>query len=136
MKTKRLQVTTGREPAILDLTGEVEAFVRAEGDGLVNISLPHATAGLALMELGAGSEADLLHRLEALLPRSHRYVHSHGPPGHGASHLLPAFLAPTLTLPVLSGRVSLGTWQSIVLVDTNADNTRREVLLAFLSNTR
>ncbi len=133
MKVKRLQVTTGDQPCVVDLTDEVAAFVRGDGDGLVSVSLPHATAGLALMELGSGSEADLFHRLEALLPRDHRYRHAHGAPGHGADHLLPAFVSPTLTLPVIGGRVSLGTWQRIALVDTNVDNPRRDVLLAFIS---
>jgi secondary thiamine-phosphate synthase enzyme len=133
VKTKRLSLDTGRSPSVLDLTSEVESFVRGEGDGLVNISLPHATAGLALIELNSGSEDDLLERVESLLPTSHHYRHSHGSPGHGASHVLPAFLTPALTLPVLGGRVSLGTWQSIALVDTNADNQHREVLLSFLA---
>lgn len=134
MKTERLKITTGRERALVDLTPEVQEFVRSQGDGLLNISIPHATAGLILMELGSGSEADLWDRLDALLPLDHRYVHSHGSRGHGADHLLPAFISPTLTLPVIAGEVSLGTWQSIVLVDSNVDNPRREVVLAFLSD--
>lgn len=133
MKTSRLPVETGRTRALVDLTAEVRRFVRGEGDGLLNVSVPHATAGLVLMELGSGSESDLWNRLDALLPRDRRYVHSHGSPGHGADHVLPAFVAPTLTLPVLDGQVSLGTWQSIVLVDPNVDNSHREVLLAFLT---
>lgn len=132
MKTHRLSIDTGRERAIRDITDEVEAFVAGEGAGLVNISLPHATAGLALMELGSGSEEDLFERLDHLLPRNHRYRHSHGAPGHGADHLLPAFVSPTLTLPVIDGRVSLGTWQRVALIDTNVDNPKREVLLAFI----
>ena len=132
MKTARIRLTTGSRPTVVDITDEVAAFVQGEGDGLVNVSVPHATAGLVLMELGSGSEEDLLERLGFLLPRDHRYVHRHGSPGHGADHLLPAFVAPTLTLPVLDGRVSLGTWQSIALVDPNVDNPHREVLLAFL----
>lgn len=136
MKTKRLQVPTGREPEVLDITREVAEFVRGEGDGLVNVSLPHATAGLALIELGEGTEDDLLQRLEFLLPQDHRYLHAHGSVGHGASHVLPAFLTPTITLPVIGGRVSLGTWQRIALVDTNRDNPRREVVLAFLPGPR
>lgn len=132
MQTHHLEISTGRDRAIVDLTGEVAAFVQGRGDGLINISLPHATAGLALMELGSGSESDLLERLDALLPRTHRYVHSHGPPGHGADHLLPVLVSPTLTLPVLDGRVSLGIWQRIALIDTNTDIARRRVLLAFL----
>lgn len=132
MKTSRIRLTTGSRPTIVDITDEVTAFARGEADGLLNISVPHATAGLVLMELGSGSEEDLLERLGFLLPRDHRYVHRHGSPGHGADHLLPAFITPTVTLPVLGGRVSLGTWQSIALVDCNVDNPHREVLLAFL----
>lgn len=132
MKTERLKINTGRERALVDLTPHVRRFVKSEGDGLLNVSIPHATAGLVLMELGSGSEADLWDRLDALLPRDDRYLHSHGSQGHGADHLLPAFISPTLTLPVLAGEVSLGIWQSIVMVDTNVDNPQREVVLAFL----
>ena len=134
MKTHRLQIDTGHDRALIDLTDEVRKFARSHGDGLLNISVPHATAGLVLMEMGSGSEADLWDRLDALLPRDKRYVHSHGSKGHGADHILPAFIAPTLTLPVFDGRVSLGTWQSIVLVDTNVDNPHREVVLALLTD--
>lgn len=116
----------------MDVTDEVASFVAGKGDGLVNVSLPHATAGLALMELGAGSERDLLDRIDVLLPRDGRYAHSHGSVGHGADHVLPAFIAPVLTLPVLDGYVALGIWQRIALVDTNEDNSRRELLLAFV----
>lgn len=136
MKTHRLQLNTGRQPRIVDLTDEVESFVKGERDGLVNVSLPHATAGLALMELGSGSEDDLIERLNNVLPRDGGYRHSHGAPGHGADHLLPAFVSPTLTLPVIDGRVSLGTWQRIAIVDLNADNPNREVLLAFIPSLR
>ena len=132
MKSARLRLDTGGRRAIVDITDEVAAFVRAETDGLLNISVPHATAGLVLMELGSGSEQDLWDRLGFLLPKDHHYVHHHGTPGHGADHLLPAFISPTLTLPVFGGRVSLGTWQSIALVDPNVDNPHREVVLAFL----
>ena len=134
MKSARFQLATGDPPCIADLTDDVADFVRGEGDGLINISVPHATVGLALMELGAGSEGDLWARLDALLPRQHTYVHRHGSPGHGADHVLPAFLSPTLTLPVFSGRVSLGTWQRIALIDPNVDNPNREFVLAFLSS--
>ncbi|HEX2053192.1 MAG TPA: YjbQ family protein, partial [Actinomycetota bacterium] len=109
MKTSRISVQTGRSRTLVDLTSQVRQFLRSEGDGLVNIYVPHATAGLVLMELGSGSESDLWDRLDALLPRDRRYVHSHGSPGHGADHVLPAFLAPALTLPVLAGEVALGT---------------------------
>ena len=134
MKVTRVQVTTGHDRKIVDLTNEVSRFVTGEGDGLLNISVPHATAGLVVMELGSGSEQDLWDRLDQLLPRDERYVHSHGSKGHGADHILPAFLAPALTLPVIAGRVSLGTWQSIAMVDSNVDNPNREVLLTFMSD--
>jgi secondary thiamine-phosphate synthase enzyme len=132
MKTERLKFNTGRSRQIVDLTGDVQKFVQGEGDGLLSVSVPHATAGLALMELGSGSEADLWDRLDAIMPREDRYVHSHGSKGHGADHLLPVFIAPTLTLPVIDGKVSLGTWQSLVMVDPNVDNPNRQVVLAFL----
>lgn len=133
MKTRRINLETGNSRALVDLTQQVRSFVQGEGDGLVNVSIPHATAGLVLMELGSGSEADLWERLDELLPRDRRYTHSHGSPGHGADHILPALISPTLTLPVIDGGVSLGVWQNIVLVDPNVDNPRREVLLAFLA---
>lgn len=132
MKMQRFHIETGGKPAIVDLTSDVEKFLSGLGDGLVSVSLPHATAGLALMELGSGSEADLLDRIESLLPVDHRYSHSHGSRGHGRDHLLPAFLSPTLALPVVDGAVSIGTWQRIALIDTNVDNSRREIVLAFI----
>jgi secondary thiamine-phosphate synthase enzyme len=132
VKTERFRIKTGDAAAIVDITGRVREFVAGEGDGLVNVSLPHATAGLVLMELHSGSEEDLWDRLEFLLPKDHRYGHSHGSRGHGASHVMPAFVSPTLTLPVMDGEVSLGTWQSIALVDPNVDNATRDVVLAFV----
>jgi secondary thiamine-phosphate synthase enzyme len=118
----------------LDITEEVREFVTSQGgDGLLNVFVPHATAGLAVMETGSGSEADLEATIEGLIPRSKEYVHSHGSPGHGSDHLLPAFIAPSVTVPVVGGEVALGTWQSVVLVDLNRDNTRRKVHLSFLS---
>jgi secondary thiamine-phosphate synthase enzyme len=117
---------------IVDLTGELERFCAGRGDGLVNVFVPHATAGLALMELGSGSEQDLLATLERILPRDDRYRHAHGALGHGADHLLPTLVSPSVTLPVLSGRVALGTWQSLALVDLNVDNPRRHVRFSFL----
>lgn len=134
MKTKTLTIETGVVRAIIDITGQVEDFVRGEGDGLVNISLPHATIGLALMELGAGTEEDLWASVDGILPSDARYAHSHGSKGHGASHVLPIYINPTLTLPVQGGKVSLGTWQSIALIDANVDNRTRQVLLAFIES--
>lgn len=117
---------------IVDLTDEVEAFCAGRGDGLVNVFVPHATAGAALMETGSGSEADLVELLERLLPRDDRYRHRHGATGHGADHLLPVVVSPSLVVPVDDGRPALGTWQRLVLVDLNADNPRRRVRLTFL----
>jgi len=123
--------TSGQRTA--DLTEDVAAFCRGKGDGLVHVFAPHATAGLALMELGSGSEDDLDELLERVLPRDDRYRHRHGSAGHGADHLLPVFVSPSLVLPVLDGRVELGTWQSVVLVDLNSDNPHRRVRLSFVS---
>jgi secondary thiamine-phosphate synthase enzyme len=103
------------------------------GDGLLSVFAPHATAGVALMELGSGSEPDLVEALEHLLPRDDRYHHRHGSPGHGADHLLPVFVSPSLVIPVVGGRMTLGTWQSLVLVDLNRDNPHRRVRLSFLA---
>jgi secondary thiamine-phosphate synthase enzyme len=132
MHTLQIDVDTSRQ-RIVDLTPELELFCSGLGDGLVNAFVPHATAGLALIETGAGSEADLLHTLERLLPRDGRYGHAHGSPGHGADHLLPAIVSPTVTLPVLGGRVAFGTWQSLVLVDLNVDNPERRARFSFLA---
>jgi secondary thiamine-phosphate synthase enzyme len=131
MHTRELDVDASRE-RIIDLTTELEGFCAGLGDGLVNVFVPHATAGLALMETGSGSERDLIAALERLLPRDDRYRHAHGATGHGADHVLPALVSPSLTLPVLGGRVAFGTWQSIVLVDLNVDNPRRRVRLSFV----
>jgi len=116
----------------IDVDTSRERFCAGRGDGLVNAFVPHATAGLALMETGSGSETDLLATLERLLPRDGRYRHAHGSPGHGADHLLPALVCPSVVLPVLGGQVALGTWQSLVLVDLNVDNPRRHVRFSFL----
>ena len=119
---------------IVDLTSELALFCAGLGDGLVNVFVPHATAGLALMETGSGSEADLLDILERILPRDDRYRHAHGSPGHGADHLLPALMSPSVTLPVFDGRVAFGTWQSLVLVDLNVDNPDRTVRFSFMAS--
>ena len=117
---------------IVDLTDEVLSFCRDRGDGLLNVFVPHATAGLAVIETGAGSDDDLLDTLERLLPRDDRYRHAHGSPGHGADHVMPAIVTPSVTVPVADGKPLLGTWQSIVLVDLNRDNPRRSVRLSFV----
>ncbi len=122
--------TSGRN--LVDITGEVKKFCRGKGDGLVHLLAPHATAGLALMETGSGSEADLAATLDRLLPRDDRYRHRHGSPGHGADHLLPVLVSPSLTVPVVDGRPALGTWQHLVLLDLNEDNPDRKVRLSFL----
>jgi secondary thiamine-phosphate synthase enzyme len=134
--TTVLRMTTGSEEAVTDLTRDCESFLAeaAPGaDGLLNIFVPHATAGVAILETGAGSDDDLLAALRDLLPADSRWRHRHGSPGHGRDHVLPAFIAPHATLPVLGGRLQLGTWQSVCLVDTNTSNTDRQVRLTFLS---
>lgn len=133
MESTQLTVRTGTRPAVVDLTGEVAGFCRDRGDGLVSVFVPHATAGLAIIETGAGSEDDLLSAIGEMLPRDDHWRHHHGSAGHGADHLLPAIVCPSLTVPVLGGRPALGTWQSIVLVDTNGDNPERRVRLSFLA---
>lgn len=132
MESREFTVDTSRRQ-IVDLTDAVAAFCGSLGDGLVNVFAPHATVGLALIEVGAGSEPDLEAALERLLPRDERYVHRHGSPGHGADHLLPALLSPSVTIPVLGGRPALGIWQHVVLVDLNRDNPTRQVRLSFLA---
>ena len=132
MRTVEIDVDTSRR-RIVDLTRELERFCAEEGDGLVNIFVPHATAGLALMEVGSNSDSDLIATLERLLPRDSRYQHAHGSSGHGADHLLPVLVSPSVTIPVLGGRIALGTWQSLVLVDLNVDNPLRQVRFSFLS---
>jgi secondary thiamine-phosphate synthase enzyme len=135
MKTQVLTITTGRDPAILDLTGSVAAFVAEHGDGLVNVFVPHATAGVAVIETGAGSDHDLLDSIGRLLPWDDGlYRHRHGSPGHGADHVLPAWIAPSIVVPVIDGSLALGTWQSIVLVDPNRDNPSRHVRMSFLGD--
>jgi secondary thiamine-phosphate synthase enzyme len=131
MKTAEFEVDTSRS-RIVDLSAELLRFCAGCGDGLVNAFVPHATAGLALMETGSGSEEDLLRALERLLPRDERYGHAHGSGGHGADHLLPALVSPSVTIPVLGGQPTFGTWQSLVLVDLNVDNPRRRVRFSFV----
>lgn len=133
MRTELLDVDMS-DRTFADLTGAVRAFSADDGgDGLVHVFVPHATAGVALMETGSGSEQDLAATIERLLPRDDRYAHSHGSRGHGADHVLPAFIAPSLSIPVVGGEPQLGTWQSVVLVDTNRDNPRRKVRLSFVA---
>jgi secondary thiamine-phosphate synthase enzyme len=132
MRNDQFTVDT-RGRLVTDITGRVEAFCRDQGTGgLVHVFLPHATAGLALMETGSGSEEDLAEALERLLPRDDRYRHRHGSTGHGGDHLLPVFVGPTVMLPVDEGRLALGTWQSVVIVDPNRENNQRTVQLRFV----
>jgi secondary thiamine-phosphate synthase enzyme len=130
--TREITVETGRR-RVVDVTGDVSDFCSELGDGLCSVFAPHATAGVGLMELGSGSEADLDEVLDRLLPRDDRYRHRHGSPGHGADHVLPVFVSPSLVLPVIGGSPALGTWQRVVLVDTNVDNPRRHLRLSFLA---
>jgi secondary thiamine-phosphate synthase enzyme len=134
MKTQLIEVETGRREGVFNLTARCQQFVAeasAGGDGLLHVFVPHATAGLAVLEIGAHSDEDLLATLATLLPADNRWQHSHGSMGHGRSHVLPAFIAPFAVLPVVGGSIALGTWQSVVLVDVNVDNLKRNVRLSF-----
>ncbi|MBK0867387.1 MAG: YjbQ family protein [Saccharopolyspora sp.] len=135
MESTEVEIRTGSTEVVQDLSGEVERFLRSAGagDGLLNVWVPHATAGLAVLETGAGSDEDLLAQLRELLPADDRWRHRHGSPGHGRDHVLPALVPPYATIPVLGGRLALGTWQSVCLVDTNADNPVRRVRFSFLA---
>ena len=132
-----MTVRTGHDRGLVDLTGDCASFAAtasAGGDGLLSVFVPHATAGIVVVEVGAGSDADLLAALDRLLPREERlYRHRHGSPGHGADHVLPLLAPPSLTVPVVEGRLGLGTWQSICLLDPNADNVVRTVRLSFIA---
>ncbi|HRY11248.1 MAG: YjbQ family protein [Actinobacteria bacterium] len=131
MRSVELRVSSGHR-LITDLTSEAASFVADQADGLLSVFVPHATAGVALIETGAGTEPDLADALERLLPTADIYRHRHGSLGHGRDHVMPAFVSPSLTIPVIGGRLALGTWQSVVLVDPNGDNPRRTVRLSFM----
>ncbi|MCJ7725071.1 MAG: YjbQ family protein [Acidimicrobiia bacterium] len=133
MDTTVIEVTTGAAAAAVDLTPQAAAFVAGRGDGLLSVFVPHATAGVAVFEIGAGSDADLVEHLDTLFPRDDRWHHRHGSAGHGADHVMPAVIAPSITVPVIDGILALGTWQSLVLVDPNRDNHRRSVRFSFLA---
>ena len=134
MDTLDLTIHTGHRSTTVDLTSEVAGFCTNKGDGLLTVFVPHATAGVAIFETGAGSDGDLLDAIDDLLPADpSRWRHEHGTPGHGRDHVLPAFISPSITVPVKDGRMMLGTWQSIVLVDSNVDNPKRTVRLSFIA---
>ncbi|MGH2380498.1 MAG: secondary thiamine-phosphate synthase enzyme YjbQ [Candidatus Limnocylindria bacterium] len=136
MEHRELSIETGSQPELVDLSDHCAAFLADAadgGDGLLTVFVPHATAGIVVVELGAGSDEDLLAALERVLPHDDRWKHRHGRAGHGADHVLPLLASSSLTVPVVAGRMTLGTWQSIALLDPNADNRRRTVLLSFLA---
>ncbi|HSK93118.1 MAG TPA: secondary thiamine-phosphate synthase enzyme YjbQ [Candidatus Angelobacter sp.] len=134
MEHRELTIDTGSRAGLTDLTDACRRFLAdvGAGDGLLTVFVPHATAGVVIMELGAGSDHDLVDALDDLLPRDDRWTHRHGSPGHGADHVLPLLVAPSVTIPVAEGRMTLGTWQSVALLDPNRDNPRRTVRLAYL----
>ena len=132
MHSQTTSYRTGDREVVLDITRDCAEFASGRGDGLLHVFVPHATAGLAILETGAGSDDDLLAALADLLPADDRWQHRHGSPGHGRSHVMPALVPPYATVPVLGGRLALGTWQSICLVDLNVDNAVREVRFSFL----
>jgi secondary thiamine-phosphate synthase enzyme len=135
MRSETVTVRTGSEPVVRDVTEECARFVaeQDQADGLLHVFVPHATAGVAILETGAGSDDDLLSALDKLLPPDQRWRHRHGSPGHGRDHVMPALIPPYATVPVIGGRLALGTWQSICLVDLNVDNPVRELRLSFLA---
>jgi secondary thiamine-phosphate synthase enzyme len=132
MRSETFSVDTGSSEAVVDITQACTDFVAREGDGLLHVFVEHATAGLALIETGAGSDVDLLAALDTLFPADDRWRHQHGSPGHGRSHVMPALVPPYASIPVLGGRMALGTWQSVCLVDLNVDNRRRTIRVSFL----
>jgi secondary thiamine-phosphate synthase enzyme len=130
--SEEIEVRTGGRETVRDITGECTTFLQGAGDGLLHVFVPHATAGVAIIETGAGSDDDLLTQLRELLPADDRWSHRHGSPGHGRDHVLPALVAPSMSVPVIGGRMALGTWQSVCLVDTNTDNPSRKVRLSLI----
>jgi secondary thiamine-phosphate synthase enzyme len=133
MRTELITVRTGGSPTVVDITSEAARFVQSEKDGLLHVFVPHATAGLAIIETGAGSDDDLLTAIDELLPTEDKWAHRHGSRGHGRDHVLPAWIPPYATLPVINGQIALGTWQSICLVDPNGDNPIRQVRFSFVN---
>ncbi|MFC7546153.1 secondary thiamine-phosphate synthase enzyme YjbQ [Plantactinospora sp. GCM10030261] len=133
MRTDVITINTGSRPSVRDITDEARRFVAGQGDGLLHVFVPHATAGLALIETGSGSDQDLITALDELLPTDSRWRHRHGSPGHGRDHVMPALVPPYASVPVVDGELALGTWQSICLVDPNGDNPTRQVRFSFLA---
>lgn len=134
MESELFTIDTGRRRGVFDISGEVARFVAGRGDGLVSVFVPHATVGLAILETGAGSDADFVDLIDRLVPRDDNlWRHRHGSPGHGADHVVPGLVSPSVTIPVLDGSLTLGTWQSVVLVDPNQDNPTRQLRLSFLA---
>jgi secondary thiamine-phosphate synthase enzyme len=134
MDSVTITLETGRRRGVFDITAQAARFVATRGDGLLSVFAAHSTAGLAIIETGSGSDRDLMDAIDRTLPRDDAlYRHRHGSPGHGADHVLPGFVAPSVTVPVQAGRMQLGTWQALVLVDGNEDNTSRRIHLSFLS---
>ena len=133
MDSETLTISTGSREVVHEITAACSRFVAGRGDGLLSVFVPHATAGIAILETGSGSDDDLLAALAELLPRDARWRHQHGSKGHGRSHVMPALIPPYATVPVLAGRLALGTWQSICLVDLNVDNDQRRVQLSFVA---
>ena len=134
MDTRTFRIRTGGTPGTFDITERVASFVRTKGDGLVSVFVPHSTAGIALVETGAGSDRDLVRHLDELFPRDARWLHRHGSRGHGADHVIPGFVSPSAVIPVLDGVMALGTWQAVGLVDTNRENRERTVRVTFLAH--
>ena len=132
MDSETQHYRTGGSDVVLDITRDLSSWLQGRGDGLAHVFVPHATAGIAIIETGAGSDDDLLSALEDLLPADDRWKHRHGTPGHGRSHVMPGLIPPYASVPVLGGRLALGTWQSVCLVDLNVDNHDREVRFSFL----
>ena len=133
MRSTEIRITTGRIPTVVDLGDHISRFLQPSDSGLLNVFAPHATCGVAVIEVGAGSDRDLLMSIDDVLPAADRWRHRHGSPGHGRDHVLPAWISPSITIPVVEGAPALGTWQSVVLVDTNVDNPDRTVRLTLLS---
>jgi len=133
LDTEVLTIETGRNRGVFVITPAAGRFAAGRGDGMLNVFVPHATAGVAIIETGAGSDDDLMDAIDALLPRDDRkYRHRHGSPGHGADHVMPGFVSPSTVIPVIDGHLALGTWQSVVLIDPNRDNATRSVRLSFM----